>query len=115
MGLLLLFMHKGHAAPMTMIGIAIIFILIFIWLFAKKSCSPFENRLSRNIFKIYFFIISFLVVFLYAIDFESYDYLHERLNATLLNLMGNAKISMRMVWETYPVFTLIILILVFTL
>jgi len=115
MGLLLLFMHKGHAAPMTMIGIGIIFILIFIWLFAKKSCSPFENRLSRNIFKIYFLIISFLVVFFYAIDFETYDYLHERLNATLLNLMGNASISMRMVWETYPVFTLILLILLFTI
>lgn len=115
MALLLLFMHKGHATLATMIVMGILFLLILTWLLVKKSCNPFQNKLSGIIFKIYFFIISFAVVFLYAIDFENYDYLHERLNASVVNLMGNAKISMRMVWETYPVFTLLLLIVIFTL
>ena len=89
MGLLLLFMHKGHATFTTMMAIAVLFVLILAWLFAGKSCNPFENRLSRNIFKIYFYLISFVVVLFYAIDFENYDYLHERLNASLINLLGN--------------------------
>jgi len=114
MGLLILFMKKGHGSLPVLIGTGILFLLILVWLFATKNCNPFENAFSKKIFKIYFFIITVSLVFLYAIDFENYDYLHERLNASVLNYLGNARISMNMVWETYPVFTLMILIVVFT-
>ncbi len=110
--LLLFFMKKGHATPVTLIGTGILFILILLWLFVTKNCNPFENSFSRYVFKYYFFIVTVALVFLYAIDFENYDYLHERLNASILNYLGNAKISMNMVWQSYPVFTLILLIIV---
>ncbi len=116
MALLLFFMKKGHATPATLIGTGILFLLILVWLFVTKNCNPFENSFSKKVFKIYFFIITVSLVFLYAIDFENYDYLHERLNASLINYLGDAKISMNMVWETYPVFTLtILIIIVFTI
>ncbi len=108
-------MKKGHATPVTLIGTGILFVLILVWLFVTKNCNPFENSFSRNVFKVYFFIITVALVFLYAIDFENYDYLHERLNASLMNYLGDAKISMNMVWETYPVFTIVILIIVVAL
>ena len=111
MVLLLFFMKKGHATPVTMIGTAILFVLILVWLFVTKNCNPFENSFSKYVFKFYFFLITVALVFLYAIDFENYDYLHERLNASLMNYLGDAKISMNMVWESYPVFTLVILII----
>ena len=114
MVLLIFFMKKGHAPASTLIVTSILFFLIIVWLFTTKNCNPFENPVSRKIFKIYFFIITVSLVFLYAIDFENFDYLHERLNASVLNYLGDAKISMNMVWETYPVFTLLILIIVFT-
>ena len=57
MTLLLLFMKKGHASVSTLVFISILFILILIWLFRTQNCNPFENALSRVIFKIYFFII----------------------------------------------------------
>jgi phosphoglycerol transferase MdoB-like AlkP superfamily enzyme len=114
MALLLVFMKKGHASLGILTAVSILFILILVWLFVTKNCNPFENIVSKKIFKTYFFIISLVLVFLYAIDFENFDYLHERLNASVLNYLGNAKISMNMVWETYPVFTLLILIIVFT-
>lgn len=110
--LLLFFMKKGHATSVTLIGTTILFVLILVWLFVTKNCNPFENSFSKYVFKFYFFIVAVSLVFLYAIDFENYDYLHERLNASILNYLGNAKISMYMVWETYPVFTLTILIIV---
>jgi phosphoglycerol transferase MdoB-like AlkP superfamily enzyme len=45
----------------------------------------------------------FITVFcvFYAVDFAHYDYLQQRLNASILNYADDAKISMGMVWQTY--------------
>lgn len=104
-------MKKGHAPVSTLITIGILFIGILIWLFATKNCYPFRNRISEYIFKIYFLIISISLVFLYIVDLENFDYLHERLNASVMNYLGDAKISMNMVWQTYPVFKLLLSII----
>jgi phosphoglycerol transferase MdoB-like AlkP superfamily enzyme len=109
--LLIYFMRKGHGTPSTLTATGILFALVLAWLFITKNCNPFENAVSRKIFKIYFFIIAFIIAFFYAIDFEHFDYLHERLNAGALNYLADAKISMNMVWETYPVITLFILVI----
>lgn len=114
MVLLIIFMKKGHATFSLMAIIGVLFALILIWLLATKNCNPFENTISRKIFKIYFFVITVSLVFLYAIDFEHFDYLHQRLNASVLNYTQDAKTSMTMVWETYPVFKLLISIIVCT-
>ena len=108
MVLLLIFMFKGHATPGTLIIIGILFTLILVWLFITKNCNPFENSFSEKVFKVYFFIITLSLVLMYVIDFEHFDYLHERLNAGAMNYLSDAKISMNMVWETYPVITLLI-------
>ncbi len=111
MALLLLFIKKGHAHLFTLALGVIVFLGILVWLFITKNCNPFVNKTSRVIFKTYFFIITLILVFLYAFDFQHYDYLHQRLNATVLNYTGDAKISMNMIWETYPVVWLVILII----
>ena len=112
MVLLILFMKKGHAPVFALIFISILFVLILIWLFTAKNCNPFENNISRKIFKTYFFIVTVALVFLYAIDFEHYDYLHQRLSASVLNYTSDAKTSISMIWQTYPVITLSVLILI---
>ncbi|MEO6837265.1 MAG: hypothetical protein ABI261_01435, partial [Ginsengibacter sp.] len=114
MVLLIFFMFKGHATKSTLIYIAILFILILLWLFITKNCNPFENSFSSKVFKIYFFVVTLSLVLMYAVDFEYFDYLHERLNAGAMNYLSDAKISMNMVWETYPVFTLLFLIIIGT-
>jgi phosphoglycerol transferase MdoB-like AlkP superfamily enzyme len=114
MAVLVFFMKKGHATAATLTGIIIVFLLILVWLFATKNCNPFQNSFSKKVFKIYFFIITVTLVFLYAVDFQNYDYLHERLNASVMNYLSDAKISMNMVWQTYPVVTIFILIIVVT-
>jgi phosphoglycerol transferase MdoB-like AlkP superfamily enzyme len=47
----------------------------------------------------------FLVVFafFYTVDFANYAYLSQRINASLLNYLDDAKISLRMIWQTYHV------------
>ncbi len=114
MSVLIYFMHKGHGATSTLIETGIVFALILVWLFTTKNCNPFENAVSRRIFKVYFFIIALIMAVFYAVDFEHFDYLHERLNAGALNYLGDAQISMNMVWETYPVITLLMLMIVAT-
>jgi phosphoglycerol transferase MdoB-like AlkP superfamily enzyme len=109
---LMIFMKKGHASLSLLTVMGILFLLIGIWLLAAKNCNPFENALSRKIFKVYFFVVTVSLVLLYAIDFEHFDYLHERLNAGILNYTADAKISMGMVWQTYPVITLLLLVAV---
>ena len=114
MFLLMLFMYRGHATQSTLICTGILFILILLWLFISKNCNPFENPFSTKVFKVYFFLVTVALVFMYAIDFEHFDYLHERLNAGAMNYLSDARISMNMVWETYPVFTLLLLTIICT-
>ncbi|MFS8083014.1 MAG: LTA synthase family protein [Ginsengibacter sp.] len=110
--LLLMFIKKGHVSNTVFYLVDFLFLGILVWLGITKNCNPFANRTSRVIFKVYFFIIALILVFLYAFDFQHYDYLHQRLNASVLNFAGDAKISMNMIWETYPVVWLVILIII---
>ncbi len=44
----------------------------------------------------------------YFADFGAYDYIHTRLNGSLLMFAENAGTSLRMVWESYPVLRLLL-------
>ena len=106
MVVLIIFMRKGHATAPLLTIMGVIFSLILTWLFITKNCNPFEHRVSRKIYKIYFLVATILLVFFYVIDFQHFDYLHQRLNASIINYTDDAKISASMVWETYPVWTM---------
>ncbi|MEO6220708.1 MAG: LTA synthase family protein, partial [Ginsengibacter sp.] len=108
---LVIFLKNNHAGGISITLICILFLLYFLWLFSTKNTNPFANNTSKKVYKVYFLIISISLALLYAIDFEHYDYLHQRLNASVLNYTEDAKISMGMVWQTYPVLTLILLII----
>jgi phosphoglycerol transferase MdoB-like AlkP superfamily enzyme len=53
-----------------------------------------------------------LLLLLYVVDFFHYDYLRQRLNASVLNFLEDAGISFSMVWETYPVVRSLLLLAV---
>jgi phosphoglycerol transferase MdoB-like AlkP superfamily enzyme len=50
----------------------------------------------------------FGLILLYIVDFAHYAYLSQRLNASVLNYLEDAGISLTMVWQSYPVIKLII-------
>ncbi len=82
--------------------------LLLSWLpFAKPSKSKFGSKL----WIFYFSVITGIVVFLYCVDFGVYSYVQSRLNATLLNELENLDISVKMVFQTYPVMIVIPLII----
>ena len=111
MVVLIIFMRKGHATAPLLIVMGVLFSLILAWLFMTKNCNPFEHRVSAKIFKIYFLVATIILVFFYVIDFQHFDYLRVRLNASIINYTEDAKISASMIWETYPVWTMVAIII----
>jgi phosphoglycerol transferase MdoB-like AlkP superfamily enzyme len=72
---------------------------------------PFRTERGRRTWFFLFGVAAFLLSFFYSVDFAHYGYLSQRLNASILNYLGDAGISMKMIWQTYPVVWIILLII----
>ncbi len=72
---------------------------------------PYVNRKVRKVWIWMWTITFFLFMIFYAADYYHYDYLQQRLNASVINFLEDAAISFGMMWETYPVITIILLLL----
>ena len=79
-----------------------------------KVFSPFHSAAAHMGWKIFFGVLVYFLVLFYFVDFAHYAYLSQRLNASVLNYLEDAGISMKMVWQSYPVIRLLILLLVIT-
>lgn len=66
---------------------------------------PFLNPLrSGKKFWMYFYTVVFMLMgALYLADFGHYGYLNSRLNGSVLQYLANPKISLEMLWQTYPI------------
>jgi len=72
---------------------------------------PFRRDAGRRWL---FFVISFAgltVVFFYCVDFAHYAYLSQRLNASVLNYLTDTGISAALVWQTYPVLRILLVLI----
>lgn len=89
-------------------GILTLFLLLTVSL---PVLDPFRTKAGRRFFRIVTGIAAFLLVFFYTVDFAHYSYLTQRLSASDLNYLTNIGISARMVWQTYPVIRILILLI----
>ena len=71
---------------------------------------PFRSGRGRKWALFLMGLAGFLVVFFYYVDFAHYSYLSQRLNASVLNYLADTGISIRMVWQTYPVLRIVLLL-----
>jgi phosphoglycerol transferase MdoB-like AlkP superfamily enzyme len=60
-------------------------------------------RAGRRFWQAFFTALALFLVLAYLADFAHYAYLETRLSATALQYLGSPIISLRMIWETYPV------------
>lgn len=88
-------------------------ILLLGWI---RPLHPVYSETGKRVWFAYTGIVVLGLLAVYATDFGHYAYLEQRLNATALRFLENLQISATMVWQTYPVITgsLILLLLVFT-
>ncbi|MBS1659458.1 MAG: sulfatase-like hydrolase/transferase [Bacteroidetes bacterium] len=73
---------------------------------------PFRHKIGRKWALGLLGLAAFLVLFFYSVDFAHYSYLSQRLNASVLNYLTDAGISASMVWQTYPVMRMLLLLIV---
>ncbi|MGG9963441.1 LTA synthase family protein [Ferruginibacter sp. SUN106] len=64
--------------------------------------NPFKNNGATKFWNFLLPLAFAIVVLFYFIDFYHFDYLHQRLNASVLNYLQDAGISFSMMWQTYP-------------
>ncbi|MBD0331791.1 MAG: hypothetical protein ICV66_03985, partial [Chitinophagaceae bacterium] len=75
--------------------------------------NPFRNRRAKALWKFLLAAVFLIVLIFYVVDFFHYDYLQQRLNAYVLNYVQDAGISAKMVWQTYPVIPVALVIIGF--
>ncbi|HXB92142.1 MAG TPA: sulfatase-like hydrolase/transferase [Puia sp.] len=76
--------------------------------------NPFRSARGKKWALFLIGMAGFLIVFFYSVDFAHYSYLSQRLNASVLNYLADAGISANMVWQTYPVLRIFLLLIVGT-
>lgn len=92
-----------YDARMVAVACLLLFLLGLI-----PALQPFRNKAGKRVITGLWFVLLLVAGIFYAVDFANYAYLNERLNAGLLNYIADAKTSVHMVWETYPVLRIVL-------
>lgn len=90
--------------------ISIILLPIIIVSFIPKL-SPYGSLIAKRVWIIYLAVITFLLMFFFGADYGHFSYVSTRLNASALNFAEDAKISFEMLWESYPIFWLLLVLI----
>ncbi len=86
-----------------MLLVGLLYLILLFWLSKVRNLDPFATALSKKIWLVYLSLAALLFAILYTADFQNYDYLHQRLNASVLGYTKDAAISIDMLWQSYPV------------
>jgi phosphoglycerol transferase MdoB-like AlkP superfamily enzyme len=73
-----------------------------------RRWSPFYSERGKKGWTIYLGVITLLVLFFYGADFGQFAYVNARLNADALIFAEDPKESLQMVWQSYPVFWILL-------
>ncbi len=79
-----------------------------------KRLNPFVNYAAARFWTPFLTLLFLVMLVFYGADFYHYDYLHQRLNASVLTYAGDAAISMQMMWQSYPLLKILLLFVLLT-
>ena len=85
-----------------------IFLLITLLTGLFHFFKPFSGKNSRRALLIFTRFFGLLIIIIYTFDFAHFAYLRQRLNASVLSYAADARISMGMMWESYPVIKILL-------
>lgn len=99
----------NHLLPAYILGlrydlriVSIICLLLFL-LGTIPGLHPLDKKWGKRISFGLWTLAIIIFSFFYVIDFANYAYLDQRVTASILNYLQDARISMGMVWQTYHV------------
>ncbi len=108
--------NKAFSGSMMLMGlrydlrvVSVIGLSVFILFSIFK---PFTYLKRQKLFVVLLTIVFFIFLLFYGGDFYYYDYLKQRLSAAVLNFAQDAAISAKMMWQTYPLIKIAVLIIV---
>jgi phosphoglycerol transferase MdoB-like AlkP superfamily enzyme len=101
----------GLRYDLRMIGILLVAMLL---LGSIPAIHPFNSATGKRFWMITLGIVTFIALLFFGVDFAHYAYLEQRLNASALNYLEDAKISMGMVWQSYPIIRITLALLLGT-
>lgn len=91
------------------VGILCLLLLIF---GSIPALHPFTTKAGKRVTFLLLFIFLIAFIVLYAFDFLHFRYLLQRLNASVLSFLEDAKISGSMAWQTYPVIRILMAMII---
>ncbi|HYM92694.1 MAG TPA: sulfatase-like hydrolase/transferase [Chitinophagaceae bacterium] len=106
----------GEALPSYILGlrfdirVACVLMMAMLLFGSIRLFNPYESARVKKIWLAILGVLGFIFSFFYVVDFAHYAYLSQRLNASVLNYLKDAGISMTMVWQSYPVVKLLLLL-----
>jgi len=75
---------------------------------------PFVNIIhsvwTRRISDLYIYLFTGMLLLFYSVDMGHYSYLGRRIDISVLRFLENPQISAQMVWESYPVIIILIIL-----
>lgn len=89
------------------IGILAVLMLLFSLI---PTLNPFRSVPGKKFWMALLSLLSVAAISFYVIDALHFDYLAQRLNSSVLNFIPEGQTSIGMVWQTYPVIRLLLLI-----
>ena len=76
--------------------------------------NPFKKFGAAKFWSIIISVVFFILLLIYAVDYFHYSYIQQRLNASILSYFNDAAITLNMGLQTYPVFKVMLLIIIVT-
>lgn len=70
--------------------------------------SPFYSNRNRKMWTWYLAIMTFIIIFFFAADFGAISYNRTHVGASALNFAEDPTISVEMLWQSYPLFWMVI-------
>ncbi|ULQ53658.1 LTA synthase family protein [Flavihumibacter fluvii] len=87
-------------------------ISLFIFLLASiPVMNPFRNQKAIRGWNYFLAFICLGLTIFYVTDFLHFRYLNQRLNASAMTFLEDATISAAMVWQTYPVIRIVLVVI----
>ena len=69
--------------------------------------SPFHSEKNKKWWSYYLALATLFVLFFFGADFGNFSYNHTRINASALNFAEDPSISLKMLWQSYPMVWLV--------